>query len=394
MRKRLTYPLLLTTAIFLTGCSIDNETPVATFGNDTAEEKTIYEKQDDTKEPAASESMDETKKREITADYLLNHAFQESASAESISYRMYQEADAVLSNGAGMELSYSYMVDEYGDYFHQYGKGDMKIGASTDSDVLEFYGDAVNNRLFIDGQWSIVQSPLKDTMIIKGFPEKFTNASDVNFDGENYTFSAYYVTGNCIADLTFDKNYNLTRMDIQDGSSYLPEVLSNLGINDVTVSDVNSYRHSIEIDLLSVNNTPKIILPEAETNNLTIETPDEPETSNNGQVRSARMDQTFAEFYFGTNNITAETIMKEFGINDASLAYNALDTFTNYTKEELIAYINENYKYMNDNDYLGVCAAVANDYLSDEDFYLFTDDALNGMLEAIDRININLDAVQ
>ena len=86
--------------------------------------------------------------------------------------------------------------------------------------------------------------------------------------------------------------------------------------------------------------------------------------------------------------------MYTFGIHDASLAYNALDTFTNYTKQELIAYINENYKYMNDNDYMGVCACVANDFLSDEDFYLFTEDALNGLLEAVERINLKLDAAQ
>lgn len=388
MRKKIIYPLLLATTVFLsvTGCSFGNKTPVVTFESDSMVEKSV-EKNDGTVGLVVSEG--ETENVEITADYLLDHAFNGSAFAESISYRMYQEADAVLSNGAGMEVSYTYMVDENGDYFHQYGKGDMKIGGSTDSDELEFYGDTINNALYMDGQWNVIQPSLKDSMVIKGFPDKFTNASAVNFDGTNYTFSAYYVTGNCIADLTFDKNYNFIRMDIQDGNSYLKEILSNLGISGVSVTDVNSYRHSIEVDLLSVNNAPKIILPEEE---FTIETSDGQQTYS-GQTEYARMDETFAEFYFGTNNITVDVVMNTFDIHDASLAYNALDTFTNFTKEELIAYINENYRYMNDNDYLGVCACVANNFLSDEDFYLFTEDALNGLLEAIERINNKLDAM-
>lgn len=126
MRKKNVYPILLTTAVFLsvTGCSVGNEIPVATYESGSIEKNT--EKNDGTAGLVVSEGIITRSNEEITADYLLNHAFKGSAFADSISYRMYQEADAVLSNGAEMKVSYAYMVDENCDYFHQYGSGSLK----------------------------------------------------------------------------------------------------------------------------------------------------------------------------------------------------------------------------------------------------------------------------
>lgn len=376
MKKQLLYLLLLSTSILITGCSIGTEIPITS----NPKEPTIQETSLDDKKEEVKEEKDSDE--EITADFLINRAFKGKSIADSLSYELIQEADVVLSNGAEMNLNYLYNVDENKDYFHQYGTGYMKVGSSYDEDDFDFYGDASTDMLYMDNQWNRSSYPLKDSMITKELSYKFTNTSDVSFDGENYSFSADYVISNCKVDLIFDKNYNLIEMDIQDKDAYLKNVLNNLGITDISISDVTNYKHSIIIDLNSINCTPEIVLPSE--NDLEIKT-DELDIDNDiiYETPSANMNETFAEFYFGTNDITAERIMNTFEIGDASLAYNVLDTFTNYTKEELIEYINENYKYMTNADYLGVCYCVTYDFITDEDLNLLTE---NAGLEIMERI--------
>lgn len=393
MKKQLLYPLLLSTSILITGCSIGTEIPITSNPKEpTTQETSLDDKKEELKEEKDSDE-------EITADFLINRAFKGKSIADSLSYELIQEADVVLSNGAEMNLNYLYNVDENKDYFHQYGTGYMKVGSSYDEDDFDFYGDASSDMIYMDNQWSRSSYPLKDSMITKEFSYKFVNTSDVNFDGENYSFSADYVTSNCKVDLVFDKNYNLIEMDIQDGDAYLKNVLNNLSITDVSISDITNYKHSIIIDLNSINNTPEIVLPDE--NNIETKTDEldiDDDNNNNNNIyekSSANMNETFAEFYFGTNNITAEQIMNTFEIDDASLAYNVLDTFTNYTKEELIEYVNENYKYMTNEDFEGICLCIAFDFITENDFVLFSEDAFNeiynSMMKIIEEMNLDID---